>query len=118
MEQKRWVLLWALCVGVVKGTDAGSRVSKLEAFRKGDTTIPLVDILESFDIYQTQSGGATGLNLRANKQHWSNAFNMDKVEDVIVHILKNGQVQPMPTDRHKINKYPAYRPKDDAYGGG
>ncbi|KAJ3110900.1 hypothetical protein HDU96_006153 [Phlyctochytrium bullatum] len=107
-------LFWILCCGISDGSHTGSIRRKLEAFRKGDTTIPLVNILESFDVYQTQSGGASGLNLRANKQHWSNAFNMDNIEDVIMYILQNGQVQPMPTDKHKINKAPQYRQKDDA----
>ncbi|KAI8851399.1 hypothetical protein BC829DRAFT_387333 [Chytridium lagenaria] len=72
----------------------------LDKYRAGDTTIPLVQILESFDVYETENGSASG---RAT------AFGTESVDEVLGRILRTGQVQPMTRDKHKMNHTEAYR---------
>ncbi|KAJ3094534.1 hypothetical protein HDU97_007959 [Phlyctochytrium planicorne] len=83
---------------------------ELESYRGGDTSIALANVVESYDIYESQSGGASGKSLRANHQRLSSCFNKDKEDDIMAFILKTGQVQPLPLDKHKLNHNSAILP--------
>ncbi|KAJ3161033.1 hypothetical protein HK101_000848 [Irineochytrium annulatum] len=71
----------------------------LEKWRT-DRTIPLVDVVQAFSVFQTENGGATGKALTASHADLKSHFGTDKVEDVIVKILENGRPQHVPTDKH------------------
>ncbi|KAJ1919398.1 hypothetical protein H4219_001990 [Mycoemilia scoparia] len=60
---------------------------------KKDSTIPLVEVVESFDIFDSSSGGNSGIKSRPSKGVLMSAFNTDKDVDIVTQILKNGQVK-------------------------
>lgn len=60
-----------------------------EAWKKGDKTIPLTDVVDSFDILVTPQGNQ-GLMGRASKQQLDNAFGTHKDVDVVTEILEKG----------------------------
>ncbi|KDN40888.1 DUF1960-domain-containing protein [Tilletiaria anomala UBC 951] len=62
-----------------------------EKWIKGDKTIPLTDVVDSFDVFITGQG-KEGLMGRASKQQLENVFGTSKSTDVILQILEKGQL--------------------------
>jgi len=78
-----------------KGTDNDFLVfaensELLDKFRKGDTTIPLVNVVSVFTVYTSRTGGSEGLLDEASKSELSNEFGDKSIEEVIKTILLNG----------------------------
>ena len=59
---------------------------------KGDKTIPLADVVDSFDVFHTGTG-AQGIMGRPSKQLLDTVFESHKDVDVVTHILERGQLQ-------------------------
>lgn len=76
---------------------------------KGDKTIPLADVVDSFDVFHTGTG-AQGIMGRPSKQLLDTVFDTHKDVDVVTHILERGQLQ---TASHKD----AYSTTNDAKQG-
>ncbi|KAJ3202260.1 hypothetical protein HDU67_000681, partial [Dinochytrium kinnereticum] len=56
-----------------------------------------------FDIYETESGGASGRCYRSNKQRLNSAFGTDDMDEILKRILRDGKVQKVPMDRRKLS---------------
>jgi len=61
---------------------------------EGDTTIPLVDFVDSFDVFHTNGQGNQGLLQRPSKQMLDTIFETHKDVDVLEVILKKGNLKP------------------------
>ncbi|ODQ81752.1 hypothetical protein BABINDRAFT_165275 [Babjeviella inositovora NRRL Y-12698] len=78
-----------------KGTDADFTVlvesqELVDKFRKGDSTIPLIDIVSIYKIFISRIGGSEGRLDEASKTELVNQFGSSHVDDVIKEILVNG----------------------------
>jgi ribosome maturation protein Sdo1 len=60
---------------------------------KGDKTIPLIDVVNSFDVFTTNKHGVQGQLDRASKGVLENEFGSSKDDDVVTKILEKGDVQ-------------------------
>lgn len=60
-----------------------SDASALQKWRDGDKTVPLVEIVDSFDVFHTGQG-AQGLLGRASKQHLDSVFGTSKVRPALL----------------------------------
>ncbi|KAF2668520.1 DUF1960-domain-containing protein [Microthyrium microscopicum] len=58
-----------------------------------DKTIPLVDVVSSFDVFVTDKHGVQGQLNRASKSQLENEFGTSKEDDVVKLILEKGEVQ-------------------------
>jgi len=69
-------------------------VDAVKAFQKGpDSTTPLVDIVNSFDVFVTNKHGAQGQLNRASKAQLENEFGTSNADDVVKAVLEKGSVQ-------------------------
>ncbi|TFY71357.1 hypothetical protein EVG20_g1664 [Dentipellis fragilis] len=59
-------------------------------WKEGDTTIPLVEVVDSFDVYRSEQGNQ-GLLGRPSNQDLDTDFGTHKDDDVVTHILQNGK---------------------------
>ena len=57
---------------------------------KGDHTIPLADVVDSFDVFHSATG-SQGVLGKASNQQLDNAFGTHKDVDVILQIFEKGQ---------------------------
>ncbi|CAG8575087.1 10611_t:CDS:2 [Paraglomus occultum] len=57
-----------------------------------DKSIPLTDVVDSFDIFEILGGGNDGIAGRASKQRLENAFGTSNNTEVIEIILKDGAI--------------------------
>jgi len=64
----------------------------LTKWRDGDKTIPLVDVVDSFDVFHTGQG-AQGLLDRAPKSVLDSVFGTTNEDDIVKKILSEGRVQ-------------------------
>ncbi|KIW08934.1 uncharacterized protein PV09_00850 [Verruconis gallopava] len=60
---------------------------------KQDKTVPLVDVVNSFDIFVTDKHGNQGVLSRASKQQLENEFGTKNADDAVVAVLEKGTVQ-------------------------
>jgi ribosome maturation protein Sdo1 len=60
---------------------------------KKDSSIPLIDVVNSFDVFVTGKQGAQGQLNRASKSAMENEFGSNKDDDVVKQILEKGEVQ-------------------------
>ncbi|KAI9593755.1 hypothetical protein BDF19DRAFT_415038 [Syncephalis fuscata] len=60
--------------------------------RKKDTSVPLVDVVQTFDVFATETGGNDGKAGRASMQSLSNALEVSNVDDAIQYIIDHGQL--------------------------
>ncbi|KAJ3026203.1 UNVERIFIED_CONTAM: hypothetical protein HDU68_006077, partial [Siphonaria sp. JEL0065] len=65
---------------------------------RGDKTVPLVDVLESFQVYQSDNKGASGIQSIASKAELKNAFGSEDTTAVLQEILGKGKEHAMPRD--------------------
>ncbi|KAF9057912.1 ribosome maturation protein [Panaeolus papilionaceus] len=66
---------------------------EFKKWKAGDTTIPLVNVVESFQIYHSTQG-SQGLQHTPSKQQLDTDFGSHKDTEVVEIILKNGKDQP------------------------
>ncbi|KAI0028363.1 ribosome maturation protein [Vararia minispora EC-137] len=59
-------------------------------WKGGETSIPLVEVVDSFQVFSTQQG-AQGLLGKASKQELENAFGTSRDDDVVKIILEKGK---------------------------
>jgi ribosome maturation protein Sdo1 len=57
-----------------------------------DKSTPLVQVVQSFEIFCSESGGHTGYSMRPSKQQLVNYFGTDDVHVIIPTILEKGSV--------------------------
>ncbi|KAI9016140.1 ribosome maturation protein [Hyaloraphidium curvatum] len=81
----------------------------VEKWRK-DKSIPMVEVVQLFDVFEHATGGAEGIATRPSKAVLDSVFGTSNSTDVIEFILKEGEVQPL-TKASKNN------PKDRAAPG-
>jgi ribosome maturation protein Sdo1 len=67
-------------------------VDAVKKWRK-DTSIPLVDVVSSFDVFVTGKQGVQGQMNRASKSSLENQFDTSKDDDVVKKILEQGEIQ-------------------------
>jgi len=78
-----------------QSTDEFTVIVNPEEYKKwkeGDTTIPLADVVDSFQVFFSNQG-AQGLLGTPSRQQLDNVFGTHKDVVVIEHILKNGSEQ-------------------------
>ncbi|KAL1723492.1 AFG1-like ATPase-domain-containing protein [Schizophyllum commune] len=61
-------------------------------WKDGDTTIPLVEVVDSFDVFHSGQGNQ-GILGRASKQQLDTVFGTTKDDEVVAKILKDGQTR-------------------------
>ncbi|KAJ3574793.1 hypothetical protein NP233_g1527 [Leucocoprinus birnbaumii] len=61
-------------------------------WKDGDTSIPIVDIVDSYSVYHTGQG-TQGIQKTPSKQQLDTIFGTHKDVDVVEYILKNGRTQ-------------------------
>lgn len=62
----------------------------VEKYKKGDTTIPLIDIVGIYKVFINRQGGNEGVLDEASKQELNLQFGKSDVDEVIKIILKDG----------------------------
>ncbi|CAG8576396.1 787_t:CDS:2 [Ambispora leptoticha] len=55
-----------------------------------DKSIPLVDCVQSFEVYETVNGGNEGLAVRPSHQQLETCFGTSKPEEVVAQICEKG----------------------------
>jgi ribosome maturation protein Sdo1 len=67
----------------------------VKEFKKNPSgsTVPLVDIVNSFDVFVTNKHGAQGQLNRASKAQLENEFGTHNEDDVVKKVLEKGDVQ-------------------------
>jgi len=66
---------------------------QLKKWKEGDTTIPLADVVDSFNIYHSNQG-AQGILRTPSKQQLESTFGTSKDVEVIQYMLGHGKEQP------------------------
>ncbi|KAI3403450.1 hypothetical protein KGF56_003734 [Candida oxycetoniae] len=59
-------------------------------YKKGDKTIPLIDIVSIFKVFINRQGGVDGILDEASKQDLNNNFGTSNIDQVIKIILDKG----------------------------
>ncbi|CAG8624384.1 6853_t:CDS:2 [Ambispora leptoticha] len=57
-----------------------------------DKTIPLADVIQTFDVYEITNGGNEGIAGRPSKQRLENTFGTSNLDEVIEQILEQGTI--------------------------
>ncbi|KAI6152265.1 ribosome maturation protein [Pisolithus tinctorius] len=65
--------------------------AEFKRWKNGDTSIPLTDVVDSFEVYHSSQGHL----LRPSRQQLENVFGTSKDVDVLTTILQNGKEQPV-----------------------
>ncbi|ODV80143.1 DUF1960-domain-containing protein [Suhomyces tanzawaensis NRRL Y-17324] len=65
-------------------------VNLLEKFKKGDTTIPLIDLVSIYKIFTNRQGGSEGVLDEASKAELQNEFGKVDNDEIIKKILREG----------------------------
>jgi len=78
-----------------------------------DKSIPLTDVVQVFDVFETVNRGNEGLAGRPSKQTLENAFETSNDTDIINHILEHGNI-------HNTRKghYKEYNSTNESRGKG
>lgn len=58
---------------------------------KADKSIPLVEVVESFDVFTIANGGNTGEAIRPAKGVLESAFNTTNEDEIVKTIIQNGE---------------------------
>ncbi|KAI6034487.1 hypothetical protein PISMIDRAFT_672641 [Pisolithus microcarpus 441] len=65
--------------------------AEFKKWKSGDTSIPLADVVDSFEVFHSSQG----ILLRPSRQQLENVFGTSKDVDVLTTILQNGKEQPV-----------------------
>ncbi|CAG8609031.1 10996_t:CDS:2 [Funneliformis caledonium] len=57
-----------------------------------DKTIPIADVVQTFDVFEIVNGGNEGIAGRSSKQRLENAFGTSNTMEVIEQILQHGTI--------------------------
>jgi ribosome maturation protein Sdo1 len=87
-------------------------IELLTKFRKGDTTIPLIDLVSIYKIFVSRLGGSEGVFDEASKAELSNEFGKKDKDEIIKVILKEG------SDKHGAGIKNGNESRNDSMGGG
>ncbi|RLV93352.1 hypothetical protein JA1_002530 [Spathaspora sp. JA1] len=82
----------------------------LQKYRKGDTTIPLVDLVSIYKVFANRNRGAGGIIDQAGKSDLENEFGKISIDDVIKKILVEGE------DKADVHFHHEYSSKNDSKG--
>ncbi|ORE08525.1 DUF1960-domain-containing protein [Rhizopus microsporus var. microsporus] len=66
----------------------------IDKYRK-DKSIPLIDVVQTFDIHTTVAGGNTGEYIRPSKGALESAFGTHKPEEIAKYIVEHGEEKGM-----------------------
>lgn len=58
---------------------------------KSDKTIPLIDVVQSFDIHTTTTGGNTGEAIHPSKGVLESTFQTSNKDDIVKKIISDGE---------------------------
>ncbi|KAL9559593.1 hypothetical protein PS6_000688 [Mucor atramentarius] len=58
---------------------------------KKDKTIPLIDVVQSFDVFTTPSGSVTGEAIRPSNSTLENVFSTSNKDDIVKKIVSEGE---------------------------
>merc|ERR1712072_1501198 len=58
-----------------------------------DATIPLVEIVDTFEVFTTNVGGNQGLLERPSKQQLDSIFGTHKDDDIMVTMIQKGEIK-------------------------
>jgi ribosome maturation protein Sdo1 len=72
---------------------------------KEDQSVPLVDVVDSFDVFVTHKQGAQGHLDRASKASLENEFGTSNDDEVVKKILEKGSVQEV---KVRFPEFPMY----------
>ncbi|EGW33008.1 uncharacterized protein SPAPADRAFT_60332 [Spathaspora passalidarum NRRL Y-27907] len=86
-------------------------IELLKKYRKGDTTIPLVDLVSVYKVFSNRNRGSGGIFDQASKGDLENEFGKTSVDDIIKKILIEGE------DKKDVHLNPEYSSKNDSHGG-
>lgn len=85
----------------------------LQKYKKGDSTIPLVDIVSIYKVFINRQGGVEGVLDEASKAEISNEFGKSDVDEVIKKIIFEG------ADKQGAGSiYKGHSSHNDSIGGG
>ncbi|KXN72291.1 FYSH domain-containing protein [Conidiobolus coronatus NRRL 28638] len=69
---------------------------------KHDSTIPLAQVVQAFEIYETENGSHTGKATAASKSTISNALGTDDLDKAIKKIITEGELVKAPTFNERV----------------
>lgn len=84
----------------------------VQKYKKGDTTIPLIDIISIYKVFVNRQGGSEGVLDEASKQELNQEFGKSDIDEIIKKILNNG------TDKHSSNLSRGGSSLNDSIGSG
>jgi len=87
-----------------QSTDEFTVMVNPEEYKKwseGDTSIPLVDVVQSFTIYFSNQGSQGKLG-QASKQQLENVFKTSKEDEAVAQVLKLGKAQKADGIQHSF----------------
>ncbi|KAF1988660.1 shwachman-Bodian-diamond syndrome protein [Aulographum hederae CBS 113979] len=84
---------------------------------KEDKSTPLVDVVNSFDVFCTHKQGTQGQLDRASKALLENEFGTSRDDDVVKQILEKGDVQEVKGSGRQGDKNPSNGPGVANMGG-
>ncbi|OBZ91087.1 SDO1-like protein C21C3.19 [Choanephora cucurbitarum] len=58
---------------------------------KSDKSTPLVDVVQSFDVYTTSAGGSTGEYIKPPKGVLESNFNTSNTDEIVKKIISEGE---------------------------
>ncbi|KAL4076213.1 DUF1960-domain-containing protein [Scleroderma citrinum] len=67
--------------------------AEFKRWKNGDTSIPLAEVVDTFDVFFSNQG-AQGILGRPSRQQLENVFGTSKDVDVIMTVLQKGKEQP------------------------
>ncbi|CAG8636550.1 24836_t:CDS:2, partial [Racocetra persica] len=73
----------------------------VQKWRK-DKTIPLVDVIQSFEVFEVYNGGREGIAGRPSNQKLENAFGTTNDMEIIQQIIQHGTIH----STHKAHERP------------
>ncbi|RKO90976.1 hypothetical protein BDK51DRAFT_34568 [Blyttiomyces helicus] len=72
----------------------GATGKEFFVYAEPDKTIPLIEVVQAFEVFEGESGGHTGTLDRPSKQQLSTAFNTDSLDAVVAKIVTEGRIVP------------------------
>jgi ribosome maturation protein Sdo1 len=84
---------------------------------KEDKSIPMVDVVNAFQVFVTHRQGAQGILDSASNADMDSEFGTHKVEDVVQQILEKGEVVTGKSSSKEADKNPTNGPGISSRGG-
>lgn len=87
-------------------------VELLQKYKKGSTTIPLIDLVGIYKVFTNRQRGSEGVLDEASKSELANEFGKSDIDEAIKIILQEG------TDKQSASVARGGASKNDSIGGG